>query len=185
MENTKTKWEGQNRSFKGDLRFGKLCEDVIRRFLMHYVDVDDVRDISNSNRGIKDDIDFEIVYRDGHTSTAELKSDMQAHKTGNIAYEELSHKNPGCFARTKADHIIYYLTETGVAYVLNPHKLRAFVAEMKADERKAGGAYLEATGIVKKLDDFERLITMQDGTKIPMDDILTIESDAFSSLEQY
>ena len=104
---------------------------------MHYVDVDDVRDISNSNRGIKDDIDFEIVYRDGHTSTAELKSDMQAHRTGNIAYEELSHKNPGCFARTKADHIIYYLTETGVAYVLNPHKLRAFVAEMKADESKS------------------------------------------------
>lgn len=29
MENTRTKWEGQNRSFKGDLRFGKLCEDVI------------------------------------------------------------------------------------------------------------------------------------------------------------
>ena len=107
MENTKTKWEGQNRSFKGDLRFGKLCEEVIRRFLMHYTNVDDVRDISNSKRGIKDDIDFEIVYRDGHTSTAELKSDMQAHKTGNIAYEELSHKNPGCFARTKADHIIY------------------------------------------------------------------------------
>lgn len=59
------------------------------------------------------------------------------------------------------------------------------VTYFKADERKAGGAYLESTGIVKKLDDFERLITMQDGTKIPMDDILTIESDAFSSLEQY
>lgn len=59
------------------------------------------------------------------------------------------------------------------------------VTYFKADERKAGGAYLKATGIVKKLDDFERLITMQDGTKIPMDDILTIESDAFSSLEQY
>ena len=59
------------------------------------------------------------------------------------------------------------------------------ITYFKADERKAGGAYLETTGIVKKLDDFERLITMQDGTKIPMDDILTIESDAFSSLEQY
>lgn len=59
------------------------------------------------------------------------------------------------------------------------------ITYFKADERKTGGAYLEATGIVKKLDDFERLITMQDGTKIPMDDILTIESDAFSSLEQY
>lgn len=45
------------------------------------------------------------------------------------------------------------------------------ITYFKADERKAGGAYLEATGIVKKLDDFERLITMQDGTRIPMDDV--------------
>ena len=49
----------------------------------------------------------------------------------------------------------------------------------KADEKKAGGAYLEAIGIVKKLDDFERLITMQDSAKIPMDDILDID---FSNL---
>lgn len=59
------------------------------------------------------------------------------------------------------------------------------ITYFKADERKAGGAYLKVTGIVKKLDDFERLITMQDGLKIPMDDILNIESNAFSSLEQY
>lgn len=64
-------------------------------------------------------------------------------------------------------------------------ELEVAITYFKADEQKAGGAYLEATGIVKKLDDFERLITMQNGTKIPMDDILTIESDAFSSLEQY
>ena len=147
MENTRTKWEGQNRSFKGDLRFGKLCEDVIRRFLMHYVDVDDVRDISNSNRGIKDDIDFEIVYRDGHTSTAELKSDMQAHKTGNIAYEELSHKNPGCFARTKADHILYFVKETDMVYVLNPVKFREFIAEMKMDKEKAASLKVRPSGM--------------------------------------
>ena len=133
----RTLWETQGRSFVRDLDYGKKGEERIARHLRKYKSVVDVRDISNTRRGIDDDIDFEIVYRDGHTSTAELKSDMQAHKTGNIAYEELSHKNPGCFARTKADHIIYYLTETGVAYVLNPHKLRAFVAEMKANERKA------------------------------------------------
>lgn len=57
------------------------------------------------------------------------------------------------------------------------------ITYFKADEKKAGGAYLEAIGIVKKLDDFERLITMQDGTKIPMDDILNIDGDAFSVLE--
>ena len=59
------------------------------------------------------------------------------------------------------------------------------ITYFQPDERKAGGKYVSATGAVKKVDDFERQITMQDGTKIPMDDILTIESDAFSSLEQY
>ena len=52
----------------------------------------------------------------------------------------------------------------------------------KPDERKAGGAYLEVTSIVKKVDDFEKLIVMENGTKIPMDDILSIEGDIFSLL---
>ena len=42
----------------------------------------------------------------------------------------------------------------------------------KPDERKAGGAYLTASGVVKKIDDFERMIVMRNGTKIPMDDVL-------------
>ena len=53
----------------------------------------------------------------------------------------------------------------------------------KPDERKAGGAYLEVTGMVKKVDDFERLIVMQNGTKMPMDDILNIEGEIFASLQ--
>lgn len=57
------------------------------------------------------------------------------------------------------------------------------ITYFKADERKAGGAYLEVIGIVRKLDDFERLITMKDGTKIPMDDILSIDGDVFAMLE--
>ena len=53
----------------------------------------------------------------------------------------------------------------------------------KPDKRKAGGAYVEVTGMVKKIDDFERLIVMQDGTKLPMDDILDIEGEIFASLQ--
>ena len=53
----------------------------------------------------------------------------------------------------------------------------------KPDERKAGGAYIEVTGTVKKVDDFERLIVMQNGTKMPMDDILNIEGEIFASLQ--
>ena len=52
----------------------------------------------------------------------------------------------------------------------------------KPDETKAGGAYVTATGIVKKVDDYERLITMVDGAKIPMDDVYSIESEIFKAI---
>ena len=57
------------------------------------------------------------------------------------------------------------------------------ITYFQPDERKAGGKYVSAVGTVKKVDDFERLITMQDGTKIPMDDILSIDGELFLSLE--
>ena len=57
------------------------------------------------------------------------------------------------------------------------------ITYFQPDERKAGGKYVSATGTVKKVDDFERRITMRDGTKIPMDDVLSIDGELFSSLE--
>ena len=39
------------------------------------------------------------------------------------------------------------------------------------DERKAGGQYVSATGTVKKVDTFGRRILLQDGTRIPLDNI--------------
>lgn len=53
----------------------------------------------------------------------------------------------------------------------------------KPDERKSGGEYVTVIGAVKNVDDFERLITMQDGMKIPMNDVLSIDGEIFSMLE--
>ena len=50
------------------------------------------------------------------------------------------------------------------------------------DERKAGGAYVTVTGRVKKVDEFGRLLVLTDGTKIPLDEILDMESELFRSL---
>ena len=50
------------------------------------------------------------------------------------------------------------------------------------DERKAGGAYVTVTGRVKKVDDYQRLLLLTDGTKIPLDEILDMESELFRSL---
>ena len=39
------------------------------------------------------------------------------------------------------------------------------------------------TGRVRTVDEYERLMTLQDGTKIPMDDILDMTGALFSPLE--
>lgn len=47
------------------------------------------------------------------------------------------------------------------------------------DERKAGGAYIEHTGHVKRIEDYERLLIFTDGKEFFMDDIRQIESKIF------
>lgn len=51
------------------------------------------------------------------------------------------------------------------------------------DENKDGGAYIEKLGVIKKIDDYERLITLCDGTTIPMDDVLSIDGKIFDNIE--
>lgn len=46
------------------------------------------------------------------------------------------------------------------------------------DAKKSGGAYVIATGYVKKIDSYKRTVVMCDATKIPIDDILEIEISA-------
>jgi hypothetical protein len=50
------------------------------------------------------------------------------------------------------------------------------------DEKKSGGAYVSATGIVKKILDQERLIVLEDQTALPIDSLISIEGDLFSVL---
>ena len=50
------------------------------------------------------------------------------------------------------------------------------------DERKSGGSYLSVTGKLKRIDEYERMMILTDGKKIPLDDIMNIESELFREL---
>lgn len=50
------------------------------------------------------------------------------------------------------------------------------------DKKKAGGAYVNITGTVKRVDEYERIVLMMDGKKVSIEDIYSIESDLFYSL---
>lgn len=51
------------------------------------------------------------------------------------------------------------------------------------DGRKPGGAYMTASGRVKRIDNYDRTMIFMDGTKILLDAIIDIASDLFRGIE--
>lgn len=52
-----------------------------------------------------------------------------------------------------------------------------------SDNKKFGGAYVNHTGIIKRIDEYERKIIFTDKTVIAIDDIYEIDSELFNGLE--
>ena len=50
------------------------------------------------------------------------------------------------------------------------------------DEKKDGGAYITAGGTVKKIDEYERIVLMDDGMAIPIDEIISVEGGIFEAM---
>ena len=51
------------------------------------------------------------------------------------------------------------------------------------DQKKAGGAYIDYTGTIKRIDEYERKVIFIDKTTIPIDDIYAIEGEIYKCLE--
>ena len=51
------------------------------------------------------------------------------------------------------------------------------------DKRKSGGAYISKKGVVLKVRVYEKDVVMDDGTEIPIDDIIAIEGNQFNETE--
>ena len=50
------------------------------------------------------------------------------------------------------------------------------------DMLKSGGAYISKTGVVDEIRDYEKQVIMDDGTVIPVENIISIEGKAFDGL---
>ena len=53
------------------------------------------------------------------------------------------------------------------------------VTWFRPDERKEGGAYITTTGRLKKLDEAERILILTDDTRIPLEAVVSLESNSF------
>lgn len=65
---------------------------------------------------------------------------------------------------------------------INNHP-RITVTYFQPDQKKTGGAYVEAAGDIKKIEIYERVIVLCDGKRIPIDEVIRIEGDVFRSMQ--
>ena len=57
------------------------------------------------------------------------------------------------------------------------------ITYFQPDERKEGGKYRSLTGVVKKINPYERQLVLADKSKIPTESILNLESELFRNME--
>ena len=58
------------------------------------------------------------------------------------------------------------------------------ITYFRPDARKAGGAYATAAGRIRKVDFYERVLVLEDGTEVPMQAVVGMEGEVFSDLEE-
>ena len=57
------------------------------------------------------------------------------------------------------------------------------VTWFQPDAKKSGGSYVTTTSRVKKADELQRILTMEDGAQIPIQEVTAVESTIFNRLD--
>ena len=56
---------------------------------------------------------------------------------------------------------------------------RVMITYFRKDEKKTGGSYEIAEGTIRKVDFYDRVIVMEDRSKIPLDYLVDLDSEIF------
>lgn len=56
------------------------------------------------------------------------------------------------------------------------------ITYFQPDAKKKGGSYITSISTVKKIDEYERIVVMTDGTAIPIDEIISIDGQIFENM---
>lgn len=117
--------------FHTDNIVGQNGEYIIYNYLSNHSSTINLIDVSKNKWFQQFDIDFIQVTNNG-INKIEVKTDKIADRTGNMVYEVYSDKRfytLGCFEKTEADYIFYYLINTNILYIFDTQELREWVLE--------------------------------------------------------
>ena len=127
--------EEKEAKFKYDLQQGKFGELIVRDYLQKQKWCKFVVDLSDKKEYQEKDIDFLMVTWSNEIEWVEVKTDYQAHSSGNFAYETETSNNIGCLAKTEATTIMFFVPETKRLYITKTKDLREFVEKFFGDKK--------------------------------------------------
>lgn len=147
--------------FHSDNEIGNKGENAIFNFLSTYLSTTAIIDVTKDAWFQQFDIDFLWQDTEYNIFKIEVKTDTLADKTGNMVYEVWSDKrthSKGCFEKTEADYIFYYLINSRTLYVFNTKELREWVSE-HTNNLKQTDMGDNAFGYVIRLSDLKDIST--------------------------
>lgn len=145
--------------FEESLKEGGYGEHAIWNLFIKQPWVRSVVDVRDDKEFQEKDIDFLVEDKNRQFTSIEVKTDFVAHKTGNIVYEVQTGRNVGCFEKTQAKYIMYYVPENREAHMINVVALRSYLQERRPEEKKMGDnatgfllpiAELKDNGVIKR-----------------------------------
>lgn len=145
-------------SFDEQLKLGQKYERMLDRHFARNFDIEPVT-MADERAGIDR---YFTDKRNGNRYAIQYKADKTAARTGNAFVETISvdteHK-PGWAISCAADYIVYYIVDSGPAYVIEPSKIKARVEgwEAQYQTRRIPNKGYHTVGILVPLDEFERL----------------------------
>lgn len=148
--------------FQKDLRTGEIGETKVYDYLSSLYITQYIQDVRDDKFFQGLDVDFIHCDKQGEFRKIEVKTDTMAHRTGNLAYEHTSNKyynTIGCFEKTRADYMFYYLSEVDEIYTINMNKLRNYVHTNKTRFREVNMGD-NALGYLIKIDELKRMNIM-------------------------
>ena len=141
--------------FEDSLKEGGVGEHTVWNLLTDNEKNPDIRfvfDVRKDKNYQKMDIDFLVENTNRQVIPFEVKTDMQAHETGNIVYELTTSGNVGCFVKTLAHVIAYYVPGNKQVHMIRVKKLREYVNKANLNEVRMGD---NATGYLLPIEDLK------------------------------
>lgn len=140
-------------SFNESLHLGNLGELIVRDYLENQPWVRNIVDVRMDKLYQQADVDFLVENQQRQFKKLEVKTDFQAHKSGNIVYELSTSNHVGCFEKTKADIIAYYIPDNQTLHLIDVKELRKYVYDVPKDSIHMGD---NAEGVLLKISELEQ-----------------------------